>query len=251
MKILKASIFVILLAIPGIPVNAQRKCCWTPDSMCTVSSLRDSVTKWIHRYEKEIFAFEKQDDTLPYPKDAILFTGSSSIRIWKSLVEDMSPIPVMNRGFGGATLVELSYYAERIIYKYNPKAIVVYCGENDLACDFSRTEDVLTEFIALNEKRRSFLPTTKVFFVSIKPSPSRAYYSDKFKMANEAVLKYINQYPQELYYIDITPAMFDKTGKLDETIFKRDRLHMNNLGYERWTKIIKPEIIKQLNLNVK
>jgi lysophospholipase L1-like esterase len=232
-------------------LSAQSKACWTPDSMPPVSSLRDSITKWIHRYEKEIFAFEAQDDTLPYPKDAILFVGSSSIRIWKSLSSDMHPIPVMNRGFGGATLVELDHYSERIIYKYSPKAIVVYCGENDLACNFSRVEDVLVEFKNLNERRRAFLPNTKVFFISIKPSPSRAYYAEKFKIANSLVLQYVKENPNELFYIDITPAMLDKNGEVDETIFKRDRLHMNSSGYERWTKIIKPEIIKQLNLKVK
>jgi lysophospholipase L1-like esterase len=240
-----------LLLLFTLQVQAQRKCCWTPDSMPAVSSLRDSVTKWIHRYEKEIIAFEAQDDTLPYPKDAILFVGSSSIRIWKTLATDMSPLPVINRGFGGATLVELAHYADRIIYKYTPKAIVVYCGENDLACDFSRVEDVINEFTMLNEKRRIFLPETKVFFISIKPSPSRAYYQEKFNMANLAMQQYIAQNPQELFYIDIGPAMLDKYGKVDESIFKRDRLHMNATGYERWTRIIKPELIKQLNLKVK
>ncbi len=251
MKSIKQIVVIVLVFIGSQQVFSQQKCCWSPDSMPPVSSLRDSVTKWIHRYEKEIFAFEKQDDTLPYPKDAIVFTGSSSIRKWKSLYKDMSPLPVMNRGFGGATLVELSYYAERIIYKYNPKAIVVYCGENDLACHFSRVEDVLNEFRLLNEKRRVFLPETKVFFISIKDSPSRAYFAPKFKMANEQVQEYISQNPDELYYIDITPAMLDKQGLIDETIFIKDRLHMNSAGYERWTKIIKPEIIKQLNLKVK
>jgi lysophospholipase L1-like esterase len=251
MKSTKHIIFFLFFCLFSLQVNAQRKCCWTTDSMPAVSSLRDSVTKWVHRYEKEIIAFEAQDDTLPYPKDAILFVGSSSIRIWKSLVMDMSPIPCINRGFGGATLVELSYYAERIIYKYNPKAIVVYCGENDLACDFSRYEDVLNEFKILNEKRRIFLPEAKVFFISIKHSPSRAYYADKFNLANEAIKLYVKENPNELFYIDISAAMLDKSGKIDESIFKKDRLHMNSIGYERWTKIIKPEIIKQLNLKVK
>jgi lysophospholipase L1-like esterase len=222
--------------------------------MPDVSSLKDSITKWIHRYEKEIIAFEAQDDTLSYPKDAILFVGSSSIRIWKTLGIDMSPIPVINRGFGGATLIELSYYSERIIYKYKPKAIVVYCGENDLAVDFSRVEDVITEFRGLNERRKTFLPDTKVFFISIKPSPSRSFYHNKFKMANEHVIQYVNENPNELFYIDITPCMLDKNGDLDETIFKKDKkdmLHMNSLGYERWTKVIKNTLIKSLNLKVK
>ena len=245
--------YVIIIALVGLQpiLHGQTKCCWTPDSMPAVSGLKDSITKWIHRYEKEIFAFEAQDDTLPYLKDAILFVGSSSFRNWKTLVADMSPIPVMNRGFGGATMVELSYYAERIIYKYNPKAIVIYCGENDMAVSFSRIEDVVNEFKILNEKRKIFLPESKVFFISIKPSPSRRFYLEKFKMANQLMQDYMKEFPNELYYIDITKTMLDKYGKLDATIFRKDQLHMNSSGYERWTKIIKPELIKQLNLKVK
>lgn len=240
---------IFLLAVSGL--HAQKSCCWTPDSMPQVSSLRDSITKWVHRYEKEIFAFEAQDDTLPYPKDAILFVGSSSIRMWKSLQQDMHPLSVINRGFGGATMIELDYYAERIIYKYSPKAIVVYCGENDLAVNFSRVEDVLNEFVALNDKRRIFLPETKVFFVSIKPSPSREFYREKFTLANQMMKNYIDKNPDELFYIDITPCMYDKYGKVDESIFRRDRLHMNETGYQRWTKTIKPTLINCLKLNVK
>lgn len=251
MKGLRINIIIITLFSLQPLVQAQRTCCWTPDSMPTVSTLKDSITKWIHRYEKEIFAFEAQDDTLSYPKDAILFVGSSSIRNWKTLVTDMSPIPVINRGFGGATMVELSYYSERIIYKYNPKAIVIYCGENDMAVSFSRIEDVLNEFKLLNEKRKTFLPNTKVFFISIKPSPSRRFFGDKFKMANQLIQEYIKENSNELHYIDITLTMLDKYGKIDETIFRKDRLHMNSIGYDRWTKIIKPELIKQLDLKVK
>ncbi len=250
MRLIRIHLTLLVIFASSYMVQAQH-CCWTPDSMPAVSSLRDSITKWIHRYEKEIFAFERQDDTLPYPKDAILFVGSSSIRTWKSLNTDMSPLPVINRGFGGATLVELSYYSERIIYKYNPKAIVVYCGENDLAVNFSRVEDVLNEFRELNEKRKLFLPEAKVFFISIKPSPSRAFYHDKFKMANQLVQQYVKESPQDLFYIDITPCMMDKYGNIDDSIFKKDRLHMNSDGYQRWAKIIKPELIKCLNLKVK
>lgn len=248
---MRKSFLILFFIISSISVNAQGNCCWTQDSMPAVSSLRDSITKWIHRYEKEIFAFEAQDDTLPYPKDAILFVGSSSIRMWKTLAQDMHPLSVINRGFGGATMIELSYYAERIIYKYNPKAIVVYCGENDLAVKFSRVEDVLNEFMALNEKRRAFLPETKVFFVSIKPSPSRKYYLEKFNLANQMMKSYIDKFPDELHYIDITGCMYDKYGSIDESIFKRDKLHMNEIGYRRWTQTIKPTLINCLKLNVK
>jgi hypothetical protein len=40
------------------------------------------------KWEKEISAFEQQDRENPPPKNAIVFVGSSSIRLWSTLAED-------------------------------------------------------------------------------------------------------------------------------------------------------------------
>lgn len=84
-------------------------------------------------FQQEINAF-KQSDSLQAPMNhAILFVGSSSFRLWNSMQEDFPGYSIVNRGFGGSSLPDVIRYADDIIFPYNPKQIVIYCGENDLA----------------------------------------------------------------------------------------------------------------------
>lgn len=247
---MKKLIFIFVLVSSTTFAQTATPCCWTMDSMPAKSSLRDSISKWINRFEKSIKAFERQDDTLKYPKDLVIFTGSSTIRLWKTLAEDFPEFNVLNRGFGGSTLQEVNYFAERIIYKHKPKAIVIYCGENDLSNDFSRVEDALYEFKILDSLRQKFLPKTKLFFISMKPSPSRAQYWPKLKMANEMIKAYIKPIPN-VYYVDITTKMFTKNGMINDKLFKKDMLHMKTEGYQLWISVLKPILVKRLLQNVK
>ena len=48
-------------------------------------------------------------------KDYLLFIGSSSIRRWVSLAEDMAPYSSINRGYGGAHYYDLIHYIDRLI----------------------------------------------------------------------------------------------------------------------------------------
>jgi hypothetical protein len=83
-------------------------------------------------WEPAITAFETQDRRQPPKPGQVVFAGSSSIRFWHTLAADMAPIPVLNRGFGGAHLRDVLRYADRIVTPYRPQAVVVYAGENDL-----------------------------------------------------------------------------------------------------------------------
>src|SRR5262249_42946681 len=122
-------------------------------------------------WESQIRAFEKADRLCPPKEGAILFTGSSSIRLWHTLERDMAPLPVINRGFGGSHLGHVVHYAQQIILPYRPRAIVLYAGENDLAWPSRKTaEIVLTDFKQLVALVQARLPGTRVYFLSIKRS---------------------------------------------------------------------------------
>lgn len=191
------------------------------------------------RFEKVILQFEKQDKERGYQSEAILFTGSSSIRMWKSLAEDMDPISVINRGFGGSTIPEVLYYADRIIKPHQPKIIVFYCGENDLANDNSNSDLALKSFKNFSKYLKKNLPNTKVFFLAIKPSIKRWHYWPKFAEANEKIKKFIDKH--ELYFfVDTASEMLDENEVVLQDIFIEDNLHMNAKGYKTWTAKLKP-----------
>ncbi len=205
----------------------------------------DMDTAFFNRYEEEIIEFEKEDSTTGITKGKILFVGSSSFRKWANMKSDLFPIPVINRGFGGSTMPELDYYFFRIVKPYMPKAIVVYEGDNDVLAPFLTPEVILKSFVVFTELTEQYLPRTKIFFVSIKPSPSRLNYLSKMQKTNRLIKDYCNK-NKNLFYIDITKQMFDKNGQIREDIFRNDRLHMNEKGYKIWSKIIKTELLKNL-----
>ena len=79
----------------------------------------------------EIKAFRRADSITAPPKNAILLIGSSSFTNWKDVAKYFPDQTIINRGFGGSSLPHMIMYAEDVIFKYNPKQILIYCGEND------------------------------------------------------------------------------------------------------------------------
>lgn len=137
-------------------------------------------------WEREIKAFEASDKTQPPPQGALLFVGSSSIRLWKTLSEDFPSDPVINRGFGGSHLIDSTHFADRIILPCKPKTIVLYAGDNDLAAK-KTPRQVLADFQAFAQKIQAQLPGTRIAFVSIKPSAARWHLVEQIQEANRLI----------------------------------------------------------------
>jgi lysophospholipase L1-like esterase len=190
------------------------------------------------RFAKEILAFEAADKTNPPPKDAILFIGSSSIRIWKSVGQDFPEHKVINRGFGGSQLSDSVHYFDRIVAPYKPKMIVLFAGSNDIAAG-KTPEMVFDDFKQFVEKTRATLPKTRLAYVSVSTSPSRWSQFDRVKAANKLISDYIAK-DGKLIYIDVLPVMLGADGKPKAEIYGKDNLHMNPKGYELWTSVIRP-----------
>lgn len=230
----------------GTDVSSFSKHVFTYNSSNYIQELAEDMdTAFFNRYEDEIVEFEKTDSANGIKKGEIILVGSSSFRKWTNMKSDLFPIPVLNRGFGGSTMPELDYYFFRIIKPYMPKAIVVYEGDNDVLAPFLTPEVILKSFVIFTELTKQYLPKTKIFFVSIKPSPSRFDSLPKMQKTNQLIKDYCSK-DENLFYIDITKQMFDKNGQIREDIFRNDRLHMNEKGYKIWSKIIKAELLKNL-----
>jgi lysophospholipase L1-like esterase len=189
-------------------------------------------------FEKEILAFEAMDKTNPPPQDAILFTGSSSIRFWTTLEQDFKGHKVINRGFGGSQMSDVVYYANRIVIPYQPHKIVLFAGTNDL--DAGKTpEQVFEDFKDFVKKILEALPKVEIDYISITTSPSRWHEVEKVKKANDLISSWIKT-QDHLTFINVFPATLGEEGKPMPGFFRVDRLHMNAKGYALWTSIIEP-----------
>jgi lysophospholipase L1-like esterase len=191
-------------------------------------------------FEKEILAFEKADKTAPPPRDAVLFVGSSTIRIWTTLAEDFPNAKVINRGFGGSQIADSVRYADRIIIPYHPRLIVLYAGDNDLAAG-KTPQQVLRAFGELVDKVHAALPQTPIAFISIKPSIARIKLKAQIQEANQLIEDYAKQH-KNVEYINIVPVMIDAEGNPKKELFRPDGLHMNRDGYKLWIPIIEPRL---------
>ena len=195
-------------------------------------------------FEKDIRAFEEADAKQPPPKDAVLFIGSSSIRLWKSLEQDFPNLKVINRGFGGSQIADSVRYADRIVVPYKPKLIVFYAGGNDVAAGKS-PQRVLADFRAFVVKVREALPDTKILFVSIRPSVARRHLQGREWLANQFVREFADADPTS-EYVDVVPALSTPDGAPRADLLVADELHLNEDGYRAWTKVIRPRVEQAL-----
>lgn len=196
---------------------------------------------------REIRKYEAGDRRSTPPRRPIVFTGSSSIRFWKTLARDMAPLPVLNRGFGGGRMYEVVAYAPRMVIPYDPRAVVVYAGENDIAgILFSRrqtAEEVRADFSELCTVLHDADADLPIFYISIKPPKRRGKYWPEMQRANSLIAQDCAADPR-LHYIDIGPALLDEQGQLREQLFRWDGIHLNAEGYERWTAVIRPILLE-------
>jgi lysophospholipase L1-like esterase len=192
----------------------------------------------------DIQHFKKQDSLMPPQKHGILFIGSSSFTKWTDIQNYFPGYPIINRGFGGSSLPDLIRYADDIIFPYQPKEIVIYCGDNDLAAsDTVSAQTVFHRFKTLFSLTRNKLPNTSIVFVSIKPSPSRKRLMPKMDEANRLVKEFLST-QKNTAFVDVYHLMLTSDHKPMPQIFLEDSLHMNTKGYAIWQKAIKPHLMK-------
>lgn len=193
-------------------------------------------------WSSQIRIYEYRDRRRRPKPGGILFTGSSSIRYWRSLRRDMSPMPVLNRGFGGAFLYHVIHYADRIVFPHRPRIIVLYAGENDVAAGICPDQLLghLKRFVTMVHKR---LPDTKILYVSVKPTVKRRRYWPRMRQINSKLKAWIDK-QTKVEYIDVAGPMLDRRGRPRRDILIWDRLHLNRKGYRLWASIIKPRLRK-------
>lgn len=194
----------------------------------------------------EVNYFKKLDSLQAPPKEPILFIGSSSFTNWKDVQDYFPTHTILNRAFGGSSLPHLLLYAEEVIFRYNPKQIVIYCGENDLTGGPSINADsILFRFQRLHALIRSRLAKVPVVYLSMKPSPSRRKYLTTMQEGNEKIKSFIDN-QAHTQFIDVYSSMINAAGDINPSIFLSDSLHMNKKGYQLWQPLIEPFLAKPL-----
>lgn len=195
-------------------------------------------------YEEEIKRIERIDKGLTH-NSTVLFYGSSSIRLWEGLGADFPEYHIVNLGFGGSTLAACTWFFDRVIPGYQPKAFVVYAGDNDLG-DGRHPEEILIFFQQLMTKVSIVLGDIPCFFVSLKPSPARWQMEDQFKYTNNLIENEIIKYNANWKFINVFKRMLDRSGKPMAKLYAPDGLHLGPFGYELWRESIAEALARVL-----
>lgn len=212
----------------------------------TLSVRNKSQVQWLTRYEDEMKAFRQKDASVTDFHCDVLFVGSSSIRLWPELPQSMSPLKVVNRGYGGATLRDLFFNYHTVFSAYRPKAIVFYC-DNDI-CGWEEGDLTVGEVfdlyrVFLNQVHEDY-PQTPIYFLSIKHSLSRKNLREKQHILNVLMEEFAGLTPY-LTYVDVCTPLLDEGGNVRDELFQDDHLHLNKDGYARWVKVLKPLLLEQ------
>lgn len=198
--------------------------------------------KEAQKWEPNIKEFERLDQTEKYPDDAILFTGSSSITIWKSVNEDMAPYHAINRGFGGSKFSDLDCYIERIVNPHQFRGVVIF-EANDITgstTDKTPQEDVVL-FKDIVKKIRKKAPDNPIFLIEITPTKLRWAVWPTIKEANRLLKQTCASLPH-VYFIDTASSYLNEKGEPRTELAQADMLHQNHDGYVIWTKLIKDKL---------
>ena len=170
----------------------------------------------------------------------IIFYGSSTIRLWKSLDDDFKNMNVINLGFGGAYIHSLSKNFDLLINFLNPRAIVIYLGGNDLNLNLSPKE-IIFEIKKFIEKINTKYPNASIGYITIKPSLERKNRLLEIKEINKGV-KILAKCVPNLIYINIYDRLLDK-GKVTSKFLLQDGLHLNKEGYRILANAVREKII--------
>ena len=210
-------------------------------SACLAAAFSGTAGAQTTDFESAMQAFEAQDAKFPPPTDAIVVTGSSTIRLWTNIRNDLAPLEVIPRGFGSSTADDLDYYLDRVVLAYAPRAVVIYEGDHDLQVGMT-PEFIMERMTSVVQRIVTALPEARLYMISVKPSPKFFSLWPQAVTLNQMIADLCQQTPG-CTYTDTASALLLPTGKVNKSLFRSDNVHLNAAGYAIWNGILKPVLM--------
>jgi len=174
----------------------------------------------------------------------VVFTGSSSIRMWKDLPVLFENPKILNTGFGGSKASDLLYYINELVLDFNPSKVIIYEGDNDISSGH-KINFIIKNIKKIIKKIKEINKNAQIILISAKPSIMRWDLRKKYIQLNKKY-KNLALKNKNIHFADTWSAMTD-SGKLKTDIFIEDGLHLNEKGYKIWEKVLRPILKKRIN----
>jgi hypothetical protein len=209
------------------------------------------------KWEDEIKKLEVLDKKETYSNQAVLFIGSSSIRLWKSIEEDLDTYEPIKRGYGGAHYYDIIHFTNRLVSPHKVKAIAIFVANDITGKENGINNQTVNRDLSPKEVLRLVKFVTKeirkshekvpIFFIETTPTSKRWKVWGKISKANDLIENYTSK-SENLYYINTRSFYIGSDGMPNDSLFVKDKLHLNREGYKLWGKIIKENFDKNLSL---
>lgn len=192
-------------------------------------------------FDRDIRLLERRIQRHENMDQLTIFYGSSTIRLWSSMRQDLTPLNVLNLGFGGSHFDACIEYFDRVFHSLTPEQIVLYGGDNDLSLGYNATE-IADRFEHLCTLIRSKYPGIPIYGITIKPSPHR---EDKLQIIKEAniYMKHFLKHLGDAFQIDTFEALLGQDDRPQPHLYLKDGLHLNKKGYEVWAAAVQKLLI--------
>ena len=138
--------------------------------------------------------------------------------------------------------MDITHFADRIVFPYEPKMIFFRCGGNDIANGKS-PEQVFDDYKEFVKTVRAKLPDAEIVFLSWSPTPSRWAQHDKEQLYNNLVREYSKQVPH-MQYCELSDMVLGPDGKPRPELFRADKLHFNAEGNKLMAERVRPFLPK-------
>ncbi|MBL8891721.1 MAG: hypothetical protein JNL67_17205 [Planctomycetaceae bacterium] len=198
---------------------------------------RSSQKKWA----EEIQRLRRLDEVETYPNDAVLFLGSSSIRLWETIAKDLAPFVPIRRGFGGAQSVDLAVHGPELIRSHRYAAIVLFVA-NDVSGEEGRADyqpeqviDWLKEVCRVSQEHQ---PSAPLLLVEVTPTQLRRHVWPEQRRLNEKLREWTFS-EENLYFLPTAEYFLDAKDEVRRELFGPDELHLNREGYRLWGDLIR------------
>ena len=196
-------------------------------------------------WQAEIRQLREKSKAKQHESGLIAFYGSSSIRLWEDMEEDLIPHNVINLGFGGSSYRWCDHFFEEVFEFVQPSKIILYAGDNDLGGGTPHQE-ILGHILSLLNKIKRSYGSLPIGLISVKPSPDRLHLKEKIETLNSELLS-ISRHLRAGSYINIYREMLNFDGTLRPELFLEDQLHLNTKGYKLWKKVVKDHLDNEMD----
>jgi beta-glucosidase len=176
----------------------------------------------------------------------IVFTGDSGIEHWGSSGKEVwkeyyAPLHAVNYGVGGDRTQNLIWRIRHgELDGLNPKLVVLLIGANNLREDSG--DDIAKGIKQVIEDLHAKLPHTKILLMGIAPVPKYPEATIRINYVNSIIKTYANGHT--IQFLDLGPQITED-GDFHK-LYINDMMHLSEVGYELWAKVMDPLFKKML-----